>query len=653
MMSLTRSHVLGAFVLLAVLAAGAPALAGDIHQAIAEDDAGRVAELLRDNPSLTSQADDGPAGDLPLHVAAALGRLDIARLLIDAGADVNGGDVDESTPLDVAAIRRQPEMVNLLLKHGADLNHRDRNGACAISFAAFGGDSTIIRQLIDAGADLNYRSHNGTTLVHAAAMRGQGWLLDLLFARGQDPSVTNNAGESALVWAARGGQPEIMERLLAAGAAVDRPDTSGITPLAVAIMFRSPEAARVLLNHGADPNRADERGNTPLIMASWGEEPALVTLLTERGADPNAANEEGGRPLWSAMLDGNLEMVTALLEAGADPNAVDPHYGRTALHVAAVGGFRDIADLLLDHGASPDARDAGGHTPLWLATHYDNDGVARPLREPGADAVEALPPRGPAGPGELAEGEARVWYLGHSGWGIQTAGHFLVFDYHELGRPSDDPALANGSIFPREVAGQQVTVFVSHEHQDHFNPLILGWRDEIPDLTYVFGFRPEESQRSGLPEEFPAYEYVAPRETRDIAGIKVTAIESNDSGEGFLVEVDGVSILHPGDHANRRRDFSGPYRAEIDFLAAAGARPDIAFFPISGCGFGDLEAVKLGVYYALDTLTPKLFLPMHGGNQGSRYPEFIEGCGDRFPHTQLEALEFKGDCLHYKDGRAS
>ncbi len=651
-MSPTRSHGVRMFLLLSALLASAPALAGEIHEAVGAGDRDRVAALLARDAALASQIADDPTQQLPLHVAAAAGETEIAALLVEAGADINAGDIDGSTPLDVAAIRRQPGMVSWLLEQGADLNHRDRNGACAISFAVFGGDSLIVRRLIDAGADLNYRGARGTPLLHGAAMRGMGWMVDLLIERGQDPNALTDTGENALFWAARGGRPDMMERLLAAGTAVDMADTSGVTPLEMAIMFRSIEAVQVLLAHGADVNRRDPNGNTPAILASWGPDAELLSFLLENGADPNAVDGEGGRALWWTALNGNPASTDVLLKAGADADPVEPHDGRTPLHAAALGGYGDVAAMLLDRGASAATRDADGRTPLELAVRHSNDGVARLLREHGA-AAEADPPRRLAKPGELARMEALVWYLGHSGWAVQTANHLLIFDYHELTRPADEPSLANGHILPGEVAGQKVTVFVSHEHGDHFNPLILDWQGRIPDLTYVFGFHPEKSRRPGLPGEYPPYEYVAPRGTRTIDGVTVTTIASTDSGEGFLVEADGVVILHPGDHANRRRDFSGPYRAEMNYLAGINARPDIAFFPISGCGFGDLEAVRMGVYDSLKALEPRVFLPMHAGNQGWKYREYIKACGDRFPATQLEALVDKGDCLHIKDGRVS
>ena len=141
-----------------------------------------------------------------------------------------------------------------------------------------------------------------------------------------------------------------------------------------------------------------------------------------------------------------------------------------------------------------------------------------------------------------------------------------------------------------------VTVFASHVHGDHYSKHILEWQGKIDGLDYVMGFPCEDMED---------YILAGPRETLEHEGMRIATIESNDSGVGFLVEVDGVRIFHAGDHANRLRDFSGPYCAEIDYLAGNFGDIDLAFMPVSGCGFGDQEAVKMGVFYALEKLDPK------------------------------------------------
>jgi L-ascorbate metabolism protein UlaG (beta-lactamase superfamily) len=186
---------------------------------------------------------------------------------------------------------------------------------------------------------------------------------------------------------------------------------------------------------------------------------------------------------------------------------------------------------------------------------------------------------------------------------------------------------------------------VSHEHRDHYDPRIWEWQDQISDITYIFGFKPQL-------EEDQDYVFLPARRDTVINDIKITTIESNDTGVGFLLEVDNLTILHPGDHANRERDFSGTYLAEIDFLKARQPVIDISFMPISGCGFGDQEAVKMGVYRTIEELEPQTFFPMHAIGAEYRYSEFIEQMEtDHDYDIQSVAATNLGDRFFYKKGK--
>lgn len=634
------------FAVLTLSALATAALSGAIHDAVLAGDAAGVARLLREDPGLVRAPSEGRFRDLPLHLAAAQGNLEVARLLLDAGADLDGGDSDESTPLHCAVLNRRAEMVRFLLDRGADVNRRDRNGACALSFAASTGDSGVVGVILEAGADLNFVDRQGTTLMHFACSRGLWDLADRLISRGHDLGCTNSRGITPLHLAAAGNDSATVEGTLARGADPNAADSSGATPLFNAVAAHADRSIRVLLDHGANPRVADHGGRTPLLIAAWHAQPVIVQALLEHGADPNQGDAQGAMPLASASRTGRMEVVDLLLAASADPNAVEGPERWTPLHFAAVRGQSRSVRALLEHGARPSVKNLDGLTPLDLATRYGHRGVAVLLEGAGGKGKRwrAEEPRGLAAVGAVAPGEAVVWNLGHSGWGIKTSRHFLVFDSMGDAIPPDQPSLANGFIDPAEISGENVTVFVSHSHADHFNPEIFSWRESVPGIRYIFGFAPADA---------PPVEVIAARETRTIDGMQVTAIRSNDTGVGFFVEVDGVAIFHAGDHANRNRDLSGDYMPEIEFLKERGVRPDIAFMPISGCGFGDQVAVRIGVEKTLDELHPAVFIPMHSGAFGTRYREFVSECQGSHSNVRMEALVLRGDRFHYRRNRTS
>ncbi len=620
------------------------ALADEIHEVIAEGDIAGVTRMLQEVPGLVNSQDTNQTRDLPLHTAAAHGQVEIATLLLKAGAAVDAGDADESTPLDVAAVRRQKEMVQYLLTQGADVNHRDINQAYSLSFAAFGGDEEIVQILLEAGADLNYENARGLTLLHAAASRGMQEFTLMLLERGTDINAATTNGETPLHWAARGGQTETVRLLIAKGADVAATTEDGQSPLFLAAFPGHVEVAKLLIDANADVDPVNRHGTTPLVATIWQGHIEFASLLLARGADPNRTNENGETALILATAEGNTEMVEAFLVAGAETSPRENHYGYTALHLAAVYGYADLINLLIAHTASVSPLNDADQTPLHLATCYGQKQAAKALLEAGASQDEIRHSGSvPGADYEVATGEAVVWYLGHSSWGIKTHGHFLVFDYWDQGRRCDDPGLCNGHIRPSEIAGLNVAVFATHEHRDHYDPLIFDWREEISDIVYILGCQPEG-------ESLPAYEYIEPRQERLVDGLEITTIESNDTGVGFVIRVDGLVIFHAGDHANRQQDFSGPYRAEIDFLATAGVRPDLAFMPIRGCGFGDPEAVRLGVDYALEKLQPAVFIPMHAGHAGYHYQEFVDASAEKFPQVEMVAVRHRGDNFRYDKG---
>ena len=97
----------------------------------------------------------------PLHVAAGYGRVEIAKMLIDAGADLNVQDNSEQTPLHWAARFGEVEVVRMLIGAKADLNMQDNSEQTPLHRAADNGRVEIARMLIDAGARKDIHNNKG------------------------------------------------------------------------------------------------------------------------------------------------------------------------------------------------------------------------------------------------------------------------------------------------------------------------------------------------------------------------------------------------------------------------------------------------------------------------------------------------------------
>jgi ankyrin repeat protein len=119
--------------------------------------------------------------------------------------------------------------------------------------------------------------------------------------------------------------------------------------------------------------------------AKKGDVFTLKSLLATDKKLVDARDTDGSTPLHCATWKGHPEVVAALLAAGADVNAANQneHWGTTPLHAAAHANQVVIAQLLIEHGANPKAKDMEGRTPLFHTTFHKAKAVAKLLAKFG------------------------------------------------------------------------------------------------------------------------------------------------------------------------------------------------------------------------------------------------------------------------------
>jgi hypothetical protein len=156
-----------------------------VIEAIVEDDRARVQELLKAEGSLARSLFEEArffdskifhwiyVKDTPLHLAAAGYRVEIAQLLLAAGADPNERmNHRRSGPLHYAAdgyingrawnAERQVRMIEVLLDAGAEIDAQDRNGATALHRAVRTRCAAAVKFLLERGADRSVRNRSGS-----------------------------------------------------------------------------------------------------------------------------------------------------------------------------------------------------------------------------------------------------------------------------------------------------------------------------------------------------------------------------------------------------------------------------------------------------------------------------------------------------------
>ncbi len=152
------------------IAAALPEL--DVFEAAALGRADRVATLVASDPSLATYP--SPDGFTPLHLTAFFGGADAARVLVEAGADVDArSDNDFGVmPIHSAVAGGHGDVVTILLDAGADPNVRQRHGWTPLLGAAQNGDAATVIALIGAGAHLTARTDDGLSAEELATKAG-------------------------------------------------------------------------------------------------------------------------------------------------------------------------------------------------------------------------------------------------------------------------------------------------------------------------------------------------------------------------------------------------------------------------------------------------------------------------------------------------
>jgi len=338
----------------------------------------------------------------------AIGFLDAASALLDAGASANAGfyvnDEFESVLYAAAGIAHDAELTRLLLERGADPNDGEvtyhtpetfDNAALRVLIKSdrLSDDSLatmLLRKcdwhdhggvalLLEHGADPNRLTAWGYTALHQAIRRDNDLeTVALLLNHGADPSVPAH-GRSAAAIAAWEGRGDVLNLFQRRGLAIE---LQGVDRLLAACATNNSE-----------------------VVASLAREPELVReIVTHEGA---LLGEFAGI--------GNTDGVRYLLNLGADVRAMvvvsDGYWGiaknSTALHVAAWRARHATVKLLIERGTPVDLQDGNGRTPLMLAVRACVDSYWKEWRSP--ESVATLVGAGASTDGlELPTGYAAI-----------------------------------------------------------------------------------------------------------------------------------------------------------------------------------------------------------------------------------------------------
>ena len=228
--------------------------------------------------------------------------------------------------LDYARVRAIAEVDSSIV------NARNAHWNVPLNHAISSDELEMVELMIELGADPHHANHGGHSMLDSAALSGRREIAHYLISLGVRPTVHHLAAIGDL---------HALERLLERTPALLGSSPAGgrwmMSALHAAASATNLESVCFLLSAGAEVDCQDHNGHTPLALA------------VEQSSDARIA------------------VVETLIAHGADPTARAGQNGGTALHRAVVCGDARLAEVLLSNGASPNARDFSGKTPLHQA----------------------------------------------------------------------------------------------------------------------------------------------------------------------------------------------------------------------------------------------------------------------------------------------
>ncbi len=390
-----------------------------IHVAAFIGDEKMVKKILNENIGINNKDDDG--NRRALYFASLEGQDKIVKLLIEFGVDINTKSKYFPTPLEAAAgkgyintvklltqnrakigegvieasLHGHLEVAKLLIAKGADVNTKNKYSETALNFATEKGHKDIVELLMQNGADITAKNKYGANLVHSAASSGNMELVKLFLDKGVNWNAKSYNQKGILHFAVHGGNVEIVKLFLDKGADVNHADKNKYLPLTEACIRDSVDIARLLIDNGTKVNGPKKDSEKPLYHAVRAGKVKIAKLLIEKGAEispkkvpscfmpihaaishdkidclelliKNSPEIDMGHLLVYAAGEPKVSMVEYFLGKGVAANSKGK-WGNTALHEASINNDLIIANILLKAGADINIKNNNSESVLYCA----------------------------------------------------------------------------------------------------------------------------------------------------------------------------------------------------------------------------------------------------------------------------------------------
>ncbi len=249
-----------------------------------------------------------------LHYISAADMSELARFLLDAGANLHARMKNDGQPISETSIRKLRELARKSVwgNFDEDFMNFTREGETSLLFAVRPNAHKTAQLLISCGADIHAKDKDGSTLLHVAALHNAHETAQLLISHGADIHAKEKDGRTPLHAAPWSNAHETAQLLISCGADIHAKDKDGWTPLHLATSPYAHETALLLISRGADVQAKSKGGRTPLHHAAWGNAHETARLLISHGADIYAKDKDGVTPKDLAISQNHAKMARLL-----------------------------------------------------------------------------------------------------------------------------------------------------------------------------------------------------------------------------------------------------------------------------------------------------------------------------------------------------
>lgn len=312
--------------------------------------------------------------------ATQFGRAEVAQYLLNHGADPEAMDAKYgSTALHTASFNGHLEVAMVLLDAGANVDARNKNELTPLHYAASNGHVALARLFLERGADAYARSREGRTPLEKAEGRPE--MLAVL--RDALRRTQARPGAGVLIPATVRNDLRSMLAALAAGEDVDAADDDGWTALHYAASLGLLSAARLLLERGGSQAVRDHAGLTPAQVAQQAGRADVVRALTDWASlPPSSAVAAGAAAVPARFLEASAGLAAAA--SGPPGAAAGAHaWQQHDAHATADDGYGDDGGV---DDADVSAPGEGEDEGEWVATEEDYARYAQYLEDDVEDA---------------------------------------------------------------------------------------------------------------------------------------------------------------------------------------------------------------------------------------------------------------------------